>query len=56
MRWRFQNGLCIAAFETLERFAATAAFWRRTLTDFVASVANAESSATPPPAGGGFRV
>jgi len=45
-----------AAFKTLERFAATAAFWRRTIADFVATPAPAEGAATPPPAADGFRV
>ena len=45
-----------AAFETLERFAATAAFWRRTLSDFVAPSAPAEDPATPPPSAGGLLV
>ncbi len=42
-----------AAFETLERFAATAAFWRKTLSDFVAAPGPAEEPATPPRADGG---
>ncbi len=42
-----------AAFETLERFPATAALWRKTLSDFVApSPAAEEPSPTPPSAGG----
>ena len=45
-----------AAFETLERFAATPAFWRRTLSDFVAPPAPAEGPATPPPSAGGLLV
>ena len=45
-----------AAFETLERFAATAAFWRKTVADFVASSAPAEDPATPSPAAGGLLV
>ena len=45
-----------AAFETLERFAATAAFWRRTLSDFVASSAPSSSPSPAPPSAGGFRV
>ena len=43
-----------AAFETLERFAATAAFWRRTLADFVAPPAPAEDPAAPPSSAGAF--
>ena len=45
-----------AAFETLERFAATAAFWRRTLSDFVVSPAPAEKPVAPPSSDGGFLV
>ncbi|MBQ6102316.1 MAG: type III secretion system chaperone [Kiritimatiellae bacterium] len=45
-----------AAFETLERFAATAAFWRKTLSDFVAPPASAEAPSPPPPSAGGFLV
>ena len=45
-----------AAFETIERFAATAAFWRRTLSDFVAPSAPAEEPDAPPSSAGGLLV